>query len=447
MRRTLPKLRRHKPSGLGVVTLSGKDHYLGQWPANRKTPPDEVQQAYDRAICEWLAAGLPAIPTRPTPTAVVPVVERPLLPHVVTVAEVLAAWVQHAEKRYGDRAELQNYKTPLRVMRRLFADLPAKDFGPLKLDAVREYMINAGLVRKSINGHVGRICRVFRFAVEKELIPAAVFDALDKVKGLAKGFTDAPEGAGVRPVDDALVDATLPHLPPPVRAIVQVLRLSGARVGEVVRMTPALIDRSGAVWVYRPDGHKTAHHGHGRAVMIGPKAQSILLPLLAGLGPDDPVFSPRRFHLQRHAERTARRKTRATSANVRRNQRKRKQKPVRIPGEMYTPAAVARAVERANLLRGPEKFVKRWVAGGTRRETAAEYRERLGAEGLAGLKEWKKTQHWHVHQLRHRFGTEARKQYGIEASRTLLGHASLKATEIYAQRDEDLAARIAAEIG
>ncbi len=24
-----PSLRRHKPSGLGVVTLNGKDHYLG----------------------------------------------------------------------------------------------------------------------------------------------------------------------------------------------------------------------------------------------------------------------------------------------------------------------------------------------------------------------------------------------------------------------------------
>jgi integrase len=306
-------------------------------------------------------------------------------------------------------------------------------------------MVLAGLVRKSINGHIERVCRVFKFAVEAEMIPAAVFDALDKVRGLQKGFTDSAEGEPTRPVDDVLVDATLPHLPPPVRGIVQLLRLTGARVGEVCRMTPGAIDQGGAVWIYRPDNHKTLHHGHGRAVMIGPKCQAVLTPLLAGLGPDDPVFSPKRFHLERHAERTANRKTPRTTAGVRRQKRKRR--PVRTPGKFYTPAAVARAIERAVLLRGPEKFLKRWVAKGTRRETAAEYRERLGPEGVAELELWKKANGWHVHQLRHRFGTAARKVYGIEASRTLLGHASLKATEIYAQRDEDLAAKVAAEIG
>ena len=36
-----PSLRRHKPSAQAVVTLDGKDHYLGPWPAAcRKAPPD-----------------------------------------------------------------------------------------------------------------------------------------------------------------------------------------------------------------------------------------------------------------------------------------------------------------------------------------------------------------------------------------------------------------------
>jgi hypothetical protein len=52
-----PSLRRHKPTGQGVVTLDGKDHYLGVWSPNRKTPPDAVRAAYDRLISEWLAAG------------------------------------------------------------------------------------------------------------------------------------------------------------------------------------------------------------------------------------------------------------------------------------------------------------------------------------------------------------------------------------------------------
>jgi hypothetical protein len=52
-----PSLRRHKPSSLGVVTLNGKDHYLGHWPEGSKNPPEAVRLAYDQLIAEWLAAG------------------------------------------------------------------------------------------------------------------------------------------------------------------------------------------------------------------------------------------------------------------------------------------------------------------------------------------------------------------------------------------------------
>src|SRR5262245_997674 len=51
-----PSLRRHKPSAQGVVTLNGRDHYLGAWPPTTKCPPAPVQAAYDRLIAEWLAA-------------------------------------------------------------------------------------------------------------------------------------------------------------------------------------------------------------------------------------------------------------------------------------------------------------------------------------------------------------------------------------------------------
>ena len=47
----VPAYRQHKPSGQAVVTLCGKDHYLGRW--NTKASRSE----YDRLIGEWLAAG------------------------------------------------------------------------------------------------------------------------------------------------------------------------------------------------------------------------------------------------------------------------------------------------------------------------------------------------------------------------------------------------------
>ena len=52
-----PSLRRHKPSGQAVVTLNGKDHYLGPWPADQRKAPPQPREACDRLIAEWLANG------------------------------------------------------------------------------------------------------------------------------------------------------------------------------------------------------------------------------------------------------------------------------------------------------------------------------------------------------------------------------------------------------
>jgi site-specific recombinase XerC len=54
---------------------------------------------------------------------------------------------------------------------------------------------------------------------------------------------------------------------------------------------------------------------------------------------------------------------------------------------------------------------------------------------------------WHPNQLRHSKATETRKRYGLEAVQVTLGHASADVTQIYAERDYDLAARVAREVG
>ena len=48
-----PKYRLHKPTGRAVVTLNGKDHYLGVFGS------PESHEAYRRKIAEWFAAGGP----------------------------------------------------------------------------------------------------------------------------------------------------------------------------------------------------------------------------------------------------------------------------------------------------------------------------------------------------------------------------------------------------
>ena len=51
---SIPKYRKHRGSGQAVVTIAGRDHYLG--PHRSKASRIE----YDRLITEWLAAGRPA---------------------------------------------------------------------------------------------------------------------------------------------------------------------------------------------------------------------------------------------------------------------------------------------------------------------------------------------------------------------------------------------------
>ncbi len=50
---SVPKYCRHKASGQAVVTIQGRDHYLGPW----KSKASHLE--YDRLIGEWIAAGRP----------------------------------------------------------------------------------------------------------------------------------------------------------------------------------------------------------------------------------------------------------------------------------------------------------------------------------------------------------------------------------------------------
>jgi integrase len=55
--------------------------------------------------------------------------------------------------------------------------------------------------------------------------------------------------------------------------------------------------------------------------------------------------------------------------------------------------------------------------------------------------------HWSPHQLRHSYATRMRAIVGIEVTSTLLGHASVPMTEVYAERDRARAANIAEKYG
>lgn len=57
---------------------------------------------------------------------------------------------------------------------------------------------------------------------------------------------------------------------------------TGARSGELLKITGQMLDQSGSVWVARLEQHKTSHVGKERTLHFGPTAQLILAKYLAG---------------------------------------------------------------------------------------------------------------------------------------------------------------------
>jgi integrase len=402
-----PKLTHQKARGRGVVRLNGHDHYCcrsGEWPADQKEPPAAIRAEYDALIARWLAGGRKPLHQ----PAVVTPVEKPK----VSVAEVLLAYLEHAQVYYrrpdgSPTPEVKEIRLSLRPLRELFGLSPAEDFGPVALDTLRDHMIGKGWSRTLINRRVERVKRVFKWATRKQLVPAWVYGGLRTVEGLKRGRSAARESDPVEPVDPAHVAAVLPRLSAHLRAVVELMRLTGMRPGEACRLRLGEVDRTGEVWAYRPALHKTRHRGQSRLVPLGPRARAVLEGFLAGreLGPDEPVFSPRREREERFSRWRAARKSKVPPSQ----RSRRKAAPLRVPATEYHPHALAAAVRRAC--------------------------EKVGVPT------------WHPHQLRHSFASHVRKQFGAEAAQVLLGHARLSATELYARKNEALALQVAAEVG
>ena len=157
------------------------------------------------------------------------------------------------------------------------------------------------LSRRYINEMIGRIVKMFRWAAENELIPVTVATALQNVENLQRSRSTARETEAVKPVADAVVDATVAVCPPTLAAMIKIQRLTGMRPGEVCCLSPEMIDRSGEVWIAELPEHKTRWRGKDRLIYLGPQAQEVLKPFLFR----SPCFSPQQSYLERGLNRKA----------------------------------------------------------------------------------------------------------------------------------------------
>ncbi|MBI1311301.1 tyrosine-type recombinase/integrase [bacterium] len=389
----VPACVHHKPTGQARVRIEGRDFYLGKF----GTP--EADEAYRRIIAEWFASG-----TLPEARTAGKTAES------LSINELILAYFRFAQTYYvknGEQTgEVSLIRDTMRVLRVHYGTSTADSFGPLKLKAVRESMIAKGWCRTEINRKIGLIRRMFKWGVENEIVRADTLHALQAVAGLRRGRSEARESEPVRPVAEADINAVLPFVAAQVRDMVRLQLLAGCRPGEICSLRPCDVCRDGDVWEYRPESHKTEHHGRERIIFFGPRAQEILCPWLDNRPAEAFCFSPAEAQAARNAEKRRRRKS-----PVQPSQRDRtKPDAARTPGDCYTTASYRRAIQY----------------GCTK----------------AGIGDA-----WSPNQLRHSRATWLRRQYGIEAAQVILGHSTADVTQIYAERDFESARRVMAEVG
>jgi integrase len=382
----VPRYLYHKARDCAKVVIDGRTYYLGPW----KSKASLLE--YDRLISEWLANGR---------TSGQAGQEQKL-----TVNELIAAYWKHAKQYYGDTSTLRNLKAVLRLLREGYGHTAAVDFGPLALKALRLKMIEADQSRTTVNANIRDIKRAFKWGVSEQLLPPTVYQALTTVEGLRKGRSAARDGGPVQPVDDETVQKTLEHLPTVVAGMVRFQRLTGVRPGELCIVRPMDVERSGDVWEYRPESHKTEHCSRHRVIFIGPRGQDVLRPYLLREATAY-CFSPAESEKKRRAQMHEKRKMPLSRGN--RPGTNRKTKPKRQPADRYTADSYRRAVHRACKRAGVAK--------------------------------------WSPNQLRHTAATEIRRKYGLEGAQVALGHARADVTQVYAERDYAKAAAIMLEVG
>ena len=297
-----------------------------------------------------------------------------------TVAELCALWDAHCREYYKGTSTATNAVLDVRLFRELYGSAPLAELTHGDMLQLRDALVRSGVSRHTVNRRLWRVKYMLCWALDEALIPATVKAELTQVRGVKRGRSAAPERAPVRPVDDATIAATVEHMMPNTADMVRVHRLTGMRPCELCALRWSLIDTSRTPWVYRVPAEVNKNDWRGelgqpRVVCIGPKARAILERHKGG---GDVPFSPvRAFGEYLEARRTAR---------VTPFYGKAKDAPPvpRVLGERWTTDAYTKTIRSAC---GKAKITP-----------------------------------WGANRLRHTFGTDVRRAFGLEAARAVLGH-------------------------
>ena len=347
------------------------------------------------------------------------------------LSSLVEAYLMWAKNHYREPSQQSyNLQCALSPLIKFGQNIETSAFSPKTLKEYRDYVIeNYNWSLSTINRRISTVIKMFKWAVSEEYIAPHIWQALLSVESLESRYCNPTIKISkkVKAVPIETVRATQEYLSPTLKDMVELQLLTGMRPGEMVKLRPKDLDKTGDIWLYTPSGtalnsneHKTAHLGHSRIVCIGPQAQAILAKYLFR-SDDHYCFSPKEVVAAHQKQRCIDRKTPISCGNKPGTNRKGSQKF----SPHYTTSSYRKAIARACDLAFP------------------------APTDLHGndLQEWKKANRWTPHQLRHTTGTIIRSKFDPDTSRTVLGHQTLDATEIYAEQDLRKAMNAAREIG
>ena len=329
-----------------------------------------------------------------------------------TVQVLTAKYLLHCRQFYvnADGRQTKYYDTVKRSMQLLIDALGGTHTDQVTvplLQTIQGQLIEAGTHnRQSVNAVMRRIKQCMAWGCTQELVPAQVLTKVQAMRGIPADRYGLREENEREAASRQAVEATLPHLPPPLRVAVLVQVSCGARPGEVIQLTKRSIDTSKTPWLFRPHAHKTRHKGKERVIELGPRCRELLQPIMdRKLDPDGALISPRDTLTWQREERRKARKSPMTPSQRARDERNASKQP--SVGEFYTRQSYTQAVERACKDAQVEK--------------------------------------WTPHQLRHLFGTELTLLEGQVVAQDALGHSDARTTKRYVKQARNSLASAAVE--
>jgi len=399
-----PSLRYHL-SGQSVVTLDGRDFYLGKHGsaeslaryavliAEYQNNKLSLNPEFDQATLYLRAAALIHAPAS--------LVDQHQTNQPILVCHVTASFRNWVQQRFGKQTkETYRLNSLCDELDQYVGRQPADTFGPRALAEIRQKWIDRGLSRAYINRLTNAVRRIFKHAVANELVNVSIWERLKAVEPLRYGASRARECEPVSPVDLSWVRATAHELSPVLRDMLRIQVATGMRPSEICRIRPCDVDQTTSVWMYRPLIHKTANCGKRKSVPIVGDARDAIQPYL-DREPTSYCFSPAESMAWFRQKLRASRKSKIQPSQLTRT----KQNPKKKPRDHFDANSYRQSIQRA---------AKR-----------------------AGVPDW------HPYQLRHSVATAVREALGVEYAQALLGHSHQAMTEHYARLSESKAVEAA----